>query len=398
MSSNVIIISGVGACRASGIYRERDSRPTLSMQNLPLGSYTVYLFSVEYGRRLLVAELPFDGRYLKSDQPFRAPARLVAVAEKGRVLAYGTSEGTLPSAGELEASIAAHRRAEEEKRAPVSLLRGEPRFSGADARPVERTSSAESHTNRTAETESAGQCDLGDREDAYAGVTPEDFLLRAVTDPLMREDLQALETEKLLSGPADAPISVPGKEPQTERAGVSAAEADAFGNQPYDAVSGSEYGYMQERSERILSGKNPEKRMDYAREGGRTVILQGNSPLFDGARGETPTYYQTIQREAEQLLKEYEHERFLESFIEESSFVRIPFDAAGHYYVFGVVRESGQPKYLCFAVPEPYRETPPDTLKGFTQFVPRDPMRPYGDGYFMMFQSAVSGRTIPAQE
>ena len=78
--------------------------------------------------------------------------------------------------------------------------------------------------------------------------------------------------------------------------------------------------------------------------------------------------------------------------------MRIPFDEAGHYYVFGVVSEDGQPKYICFAVPEPYRETPPETLRGFTQFVPRDPLRPYGDGYFMMFQSAVSGRTIPARD
>ena len=164
-----------------------------------------------------------------------------------------------------------------------------------------------------------------------------------------------------------------------------------------EAASAAGSDYMQERSERILGGKEPDRRGEYTRGSGRTVILQENQPIFRSESG-SPTYYETIRREAEQLLRDYEHERFLESFIEESSFVRIPFDEAGHYYVFGVVSEDGQPKYICFAVPEPYRETPPETLRGFTQFVPRDPLRPYGDGYFMMFQSAVSGRTIPARD
>ena len=384
MSSNVIIISGIGQSRATGIYRERNGRPTLNMQNLPLGSYTVYLFSIQHGRRTVVSELPFDGRYLSADQPLPDSACLVAIAERGRIVAYGASEGVLPSAGELEAQLEERRRAEELQRAPAKLLRGEPQFFREDEK-----------LEVVSEQPDEQPDELPDG--AYAGVTPEDFLLQTITDPLMKEDLTALETERLLTQANAGQPSEPSVRDQVNAAVPRAEEENSGAVFSGEAASAAGSAYMQERSERILGGKEPDRRGEYTRGSGRTVILQENQPIFRSESG-SPTYYETIRREAEQLLRDYEHERFLESFIEESSFVRIPFDEAGHYYVFGVVSEDGQPKYICFAVPEPYRETPPETLRGFTQFVPRDPLRPYGDGYFMMFQSAVSGRTIPARD
>ena len=321
---------------------------------------------------------------MSADQPLPDSACLVAIAERGRIVAYGASEGVLPSAGELEALLEERRRAEELQRAPAKLLRGEPQFFREDEK-----------LEVVSEQPDEQPDELPDG--AYAGVTPEDFLLQTITDPLMKEDLTALETERLLTQANAGQTSEPSVRDQVNAAVPRAEEENSRAVFSGEAASAAGSDYMQERSERILGGKEPDRRGEYTRGSGRTVILQENQPIFRSESG-SPTYYETIRREAEQLLRDYEHERFLESFIEESSFVRIPFDEAGHYYVFGVVSEDGQPKYICFAVPEPYRETPPETLRGFTQFVPRDPLRPYGDGYFMMFQSAVSGRTIPARD
>lgn len=369
MTSSVIIIGGIGQSKATGIYRERNGKLTLSMQNLPLGNYTVCLFFSEHGRRTVGCELPFDGRYLSTDRALSAPAGSAAIVERGKIVAYGTNEGILPSAAELEALLEQRKNTEGSERRPTEPLRDEPRFFREDDPP--KTVSFPS-------------------EEAYAGISPEDFLLQTITDPLMKEDLTALEAECLLSQ-ANAEHSAAKQSANAE----TTAEIPSEDLSP-ESVKTSGNAYTRERSERVSEDTASVYKSDFDNGDGRTVILQGNRVNF---RNESePTYYETIRQEVERLLDGYEHEDFLESFIEESSFVRIPFDDIGHYYIFGIVNEDGKPKYLCFAVPEPYRNTPPESLKGFTRFVPRDPLHPYGDGYFMMFQSAVSGRTIPVRD
>ena len=101
-----------------------------------------------------------------------------------------------------------------------------------------------------------------------------------------------------------------------------------------------------------------------------------------------------MKEEIEKLFGRFPHEPALEDLITDSRFVRVQYDERGKYYVVGVVYDQRDPAFICYGVPEPYAPAPPKELSGFSAFVPKNPARPYGDGYFMMFQSARTGQTL----
>ncbi len=123
----------------------------------------------------------------------------------------------------------------------------------------------------------------------------------------------------------------------------------------------------------------------------------GREPVRAPAAPELPaqtTYYDTVKEEIEKLFGRFPHEPALEDLITDSRFVRVQYDERGKYYVVGVVYDQRDPAFICYGVPEPYAPAPPKELSGFSAFVPKNPAKPYGDGYFMMFQSAVTGQTL----
>ena len=110
--------------------------------------------------------------------------------------------------------------------------------------------------------------------------------------------------------------------------------------------------------------------------------------------GDQTTYYDTVKEEIEKLFGSFPHEPALEDLISDSRFVRVQYDERGRYYVVGVVYDRRDPAFICYGVPERYAPAPPKELNGFSAFVPKNPAKPYGEGYFMMFQSARTGQTL----
>ena len=101
-------------------------------------------------------------------------------------------------------------------------------------------------------------------------------------------------------------------------------------------------------------------------------------------------YYESVKDDLEILLEKSEKEVGLEKTIPESRFCRINY-SADKYYVVGVIFEKGVPKYVCYGVPAKYSPTPPKELNGYCSFMPLSIFDLCGDGYFMMFQDAVTG-------
>ena len=62
--------------------------------------------------------------------------------------------------------------------------------------------------------------------------------------------------------------------------------------------------------------------------------------------------------------------------------------------IVGLVKEGGKEKYICYGVPAVYSKEPPKELKGFCSFIPLSVFDMKGDGYWMMFQDAVTGECI----
>lgn len=110
-------------------------------------------------------------------------------------------------------------------------------------------------------------------------------------------------------------------------------------------------------------------------------------------RSESTPYYLTVKDELESVFDRFPAETALEHAIDGSRFAKVYY-SDGKYYVVGVIKENDKEKYICYGVPSAYRETPPKELAGYCSFVPLSVFDLKGDGYFMMFQDAISGKCV----
>ena len=108
---------------------------------------------------------------------------------------------------------------------------------------------------------------------------------------------------------------------------------------------------------------------------------------------ESHPYYETARQELEEVLLKFPTEEALERNLPESRFVKINY-SQDKYYVVGVIKENGREKYVCYGIPAKYSLEPPKELKGFCSFIPLSIFDLNGDGYWMMFQDAISGECV----
>lgn len=109
-------------------------------------------------------------------------------------------------------------------------------------------------------------------------------------------------------------------------------------------------------------------------------------------RGEVP-YYLSVKSELDGIFSKFPAETTLEKAFSGSRFAKVYY-AENKFYVVGLIKENGKEKYICYGVPSVYSETPPKELAGFCSFVPLSIFDLKGDGYFMMFQDAYTGKCV----
>lgn len=104
-------------------------------------------------------------------------------------------------------------------------------------------------------------------------------------------------------------------------------------------------------------------------------------------------FYNMIKNQVELMLNQNEKEKILEEIIPESKFVTIPKND-GSDYVFGVIFENGRPKYICYGEKGKFNECRPKNLEAYYQWLPIDADDIEGDGYYMMYQDAKTGKNL----
>lgn len=109
--------------------------------------------------------------------------------------------------------------------------------------------------------------------------------------------------------------------------------------------------------------------------------------------GEETPYYLTVKDELDGIFAKFPAETTLEKAFDGSRFAKVYY-SDDKFYVVGLIKEDGKEKYICYGVPSEYRETPPKELAGYCSFVPLSIFDLKGDGYFMMFQDAITGKCI----
>lgn len=104
-------------------------------------------------------------------------------------------------------------------------------------------------------------------------------------------------------------------------------------------------------------------------------------------------YFKQVERELNDLFNKFPEFTHLSRYFPDSRFVKINY-SSDKYYIVGVIKENAQEKYICYGVPEKYSDTPPKELDGYATFIPLSLFDLKGDGFWVIFQDALTGNAI----
>lgn len=108
-------------------------------------------------------------------------------------------------------------------------------------------------------------------------------------------------------------------------------------------------------------------------------------------------FYERIIPQIEKMFTNNKEETVLNEILPNSKFCKVEFEDGSGYYVFGIIYEEGLPKYLCYGLPAQKNSEPPKELSNLYQWLPIDATDEMGDGYYMMYQDAVTGKNISVE-
>lgn len=122
------------------------------------------------------------------------------------------------------------------------------------------------------------------------------------------------------------------------------------------------------------------------------VISLSDASFAEGNPLSGGDFYERMKGEIEGILNAYPHEEQLESLIEGSVWVKISYGEK-LYYVFGIIKDGGKPRYICYGVPAKSNSSPPDSMAGLATFLPLYQDEKSG-GYWVMYQDAGTGASL----
>ena len=104
-------------------------------------------------------------------------------------------------------------------------------------------------------------------------------------------------------------------------------------------------------------------------------------------------FFDLISEQIDDLFEKYPAEEDLERIVPNSKWVRVDYEGSDKSYVIGLIYEMEVLKYVAYGVPA----TSSDISQGideYSQWLPIDPANPDGKGYFVIYQDAVTGKSI----
>ena len=95
-----------------------------------------------------------------------------------------------------------------------------------------------------------------------------------------------------------------------------------------------------------------------------------------------------MEGDIKKIFATYPSEPALENAMEGSKFARISY-GDNKFYVFGVLKVEGKPRYICYGVPAKNGETPPPSLKDCASYISTE-----SGGYWLTYQDAATGVSV----
>lgn len=100
-------------------------------------------------------------------------------------------------------------------------------------------------------------------------------------------------------------------------------------------------------------------------------------------------FFETIKPQLDELFKCYPADKDLMRSVPDSKWVRVDYDK-DEFYVVGILYNGTRATHICYGVPGEYSVRP----KQKSEWLPLDYMDPEGKGYWVIFQDALTGKTI----
>ncbi len=115
----------------------------------------------------------------------------------------------------------------------------------------------------------------------------------------------------------------------------------------------------------------------------------------DNTANEVPYYYGLIKTQYDDMFSKYPIFSPLSNIIENSKWIKI--EGVDAPYIMGIIYDNDKPKYLCYGVAQEKKQNPPIEIADSSQWVPFDITNEFGNGVWIMYQSADNGETIKVE-
>ncbi len=142
-------------------------------------------------------------------------------------------------------------------------------------------------------------------------------------------------------------------------------------------------------SEQVFAERPTFEREEEKESRASSAEIDGDGAFAKNQQDET--YYERVKSQLERLFKEREKETDLENMVANSRWVKVG-DGA-NFYAVGIIVEDNVPKFVCYGLTGSY-DSKPSQIKNYSSFIPKSPFNLKGDGYWVMFQDAISGESV----
>ena len=106
-------------------------------------------------------------------------------------------------------------------------------------------------------------------------------------------------------------------------------------------------------------------------------------------------FYELIKEQIDDLFARFPRNETLESIVDNSKWVTINYDDVQNDYVVGLLYdEEGKLEFVAYGVPGNIDNQPPSQIIEYSQWLPLDPKKPNEEGYWVMFQDAMTGDSV----
>ena len=119
--------------------------------------------------------------------------------------------------------------------------------------------------------------------------------------------------------------------------------------------------------------------------------IQKDEVGLESKQNQQLEFLNDIVYQLDELLTQNPADELLNSIIPNSRFVKVENE---NPYVLGVIYENKMLKYIAYGVPASYNQLPPKDFGQHYQWLPLNPRDVMSDGYFMIFQDALTGNLV----